>query len=44
MFKYSVKIPKNEEIKKLKFFEQFFRVRYSVSMNFIDVLKKKCML
>ena len=49
-FCIGLKIPKNEEItqifknSKTDILEQFLRVRYAVSMNFIDVLKKEYML
>ena len=38
------KWPKNKKNSKTDILEQFLRIRYSVSMNFIDVLKKTCML
>ena len=34
----------NQEILKTDVLEQFLRVRYAISMNFIDVLKKTWML
>ena len=48
--KNSVKIPKYEEMtQKLKnsktdILEQFFKVRYAVSINFIGILKETCIL
>ena len=34
----------NQKILKTDVLEQFLRVRCAISMNFIDVLKKTCML
>ena len=43
-FKNSVKTGENKKILKTDVLEQLVGVRYAISMNFIDVLKKTCML
>ena len=38
------KITQNQKILKTDILELFLRVRFAISMNFIDVLEKTCML